>query len=167
VPDRASAHEVATWRTFLTAHTRAVAWIEFELEEHDLVPLEWYDLLVAIQLAPDHRLRMMDVAQSLLLTRSNATRLVDKLETRGLIRRNRLDVDRRGMAAVLTAAGREALRRAWPVYAQGIRRYFISHLSRRERQTVASALGKVAGQPQPSRPPRRRQKLGQRRWSHS
>lgn len=155
---RLSTPQIAVWRTFLTAQARAVARIESDLQQHDLIPLEWYDLLVAIQLAPDHRLRMMDVAKRLLLTRSNSTRLVDRLESAGLIERERLDGDRRGMAAVLTPAGRDAIRRAWPVYAQGIRRYFISRLSTEERRTVAAALVKVAEQPGPVRPPSRRRK---------
>ena len=153
-----STAEVAIWSTFLTAHARAVAQIELDLEEGRLIPLEWYDLLVAIQLAPDHRLRMMNVAERLLLTRSNATRLVDRLESAGLMARERLNGDRRGMAVVLTVAGREALRRAWPVYARGIKRYFLSRLSPGERRTMVSALAKVANQPRPPRPLSRRRR---------
>ena len=156
MPDPLPDAEVATWRTFLTAHARAVALIESDLEAHDLIRLEWYDLLFAIQEAPDHRLRMMDLADRLLLTRSNATRLVDRLEGAGLIKREQLDMDRRGTAAVLTASGREALRRAWPVYASGISHYFLSLLSRDERRVLASSLGKVAKQAGPSRPASRR-----------
>ena len=156
MPDIPSDADVAAWRTFLTAHARAVALIESDLEQKELIRLEWYDLLFAIQEAPDHRLRMMDVADRLLLTRSNATRLVDRLESVGLIKREQLDSDRRGMVAVLTASGREALRRAWPVYASGISHYFLGLLSRDERRAVASALAKVAQQAGPSQPASRR-----------
>ena len=158
MPEQLTAREIATWRTFLTAHATAVARIQVDLEDGDLVPLEWYDVLVAIQQAPDNRLRMMNVAQNLLLTRSNATRLIDRLETVGLIRRGRLDQDRRGTAAILTPSGREALRRAWPVYARGIKRYFLSRLSTGEKQMLASALARVAEQPRPPRPASRRRK---------
>ncbi|MDQ6709612.1 MAG: MarR family transcriptional regulator [Candidatus Dormibacteraeota bacterium] len=143
---------VAAWQTFLKAHAAAVGRIEIDFEDRGLIPLVWYDVLVAIQLAPDHRLRMMELAGALMLTRSNATRLVDRLETVGLIVRERLDGDRRGTVAVLTAAGRQALRRAWPVYARGINEYFLTALSSGELRTLAAALGKVQQQKRPVRP---------------
>lgn len=145
------------WQSFLQAHAAVIGRIEVELEERGLIQLEWYDLLVAIQLAPEHQLRMMDVASALVLTRSNATRLVDRLEAAGLVRRERLDGDRRGMAALLTPAGREALRRAWPTYARGIAGYFLKTLTSDELRTITRAMARVTKNARPVRPsPRRR-----------
>jgi DNA-binding MarR family transcriptional regulator len=131
------------WRTFLQAHAAVISRIESELERAGLVPLVWYDVLVAISSAPDRRLRMSALADGLVLTRSNATRLVDRLERAGLVSREIADEDRRGAFAVLTPAGREALRRAWPVYARGINELFLSRLSDREVELVNTAFGRV------------------------
>ncbi len=141
--DLVSSLALTAWRNFLQAHAAAVGRIEADLEERGLISLEWYDLLVAIQFSPDRQLRMMDLAEMLLLTRSNATRLVDRLEALGLIRRERLDGDGRGTVVVLTAAGRQALRRAWPTYAKGINDYFGSALSAADLRAVASAMETV------------------------
>ena len=131
------------WRTFLQAHAAVISRIESELERAGLVPLVWYDVLVAISSAPDRRLRMSALADGLVLTRSNATRLVDRLEKAGLVGREIADEDRRGAFAVLTPAGREALRRAWPVYARGINELFLSRLSEREVELVNAVFGRV------------------------
>jgi len=131
------------WRTFLQAHAAVISRIESELDRAGLVPLVWYDVLVAISSAPDRRLRMSALADGLVLTRSNATRLVDRLEKAGLVDREIADEDRRGAFAVLTPAGREALRRAWPVYARGINELFLSRLSDREVELVNAAFGRV------------------------
>ena len=150
--------DLRVWRSFLGAHAASVGRIEAELEERRLIPLEWYDVLVAIQLAKDHRLRLMDIAQQLVLTRSNATRLIDRLEAIGLIRRERHEGDRRGTSAVLTAAGRQALRRAWPVYAKGIKQYFLSALKPAEVAVVGTALARVEQRARPLRPILRRRR---------
>jgi len=131
------------WRSFLQAHAAVISNIERDLDEHGLVPLIWYDVLVAIQGAPGHRIRMSALADHLVLTRSGATRLIDKLETAKLVLRETADDDRRGAFATLTRAGRDALRRAWPIYARGINERFLAHLSQREVEMMASAFSRI------------------------
>src|SRR2546430_5827506 len=120
------------WRGFLRAHAAVISAIEHELESQGLVPLIWYDVLVAISSAPGRRIRMSGLADELVLTRSGATRLVDKVEAARLVQREIAREDGRGAVATLTPAGREALRKAWPVYARGINQLFLSHLTVRE-----------------------------------
>ena len=139
VPERG----LDAWRSFLQAHAAVISRIEAELERRGLVPLVWYDVLVAISSAPGRRIRMSALADELVLTRSNATRLVDRLEKATLVGREVADEDRRGAFAVLTPAGREALRRAWPVYARGINELFLSRLSAREVEIIGAAFGRV------------------------
>jgi DNA-binding MarR family transcriptional regulator len=143
VTSRVSDSGLEAWRTFLQAHAAVVSRIESELERHGDVALTWYDVLVAIRSAPRRRLRMSALADALVLTRSNATRLVDKLERAKLVRRETAGEDRRGAEAVLTPAGLEALRRAWPVYARGIQELFLSRLSDSEVDVIVSGLGRV------------------------
>jgi DNA-binding MarR family transcriptional regulator len=139
------------WRAFLRAHAAVVDRIERDLaaEEPDL-PLTWYDVLVALVGAPDRRLRLRELANEVMLSRSGLTRLVDRLETAGLLRREPDPTDRRGAFAVLTEAGYEALRRTWPSYARGIQEHFGRHLSDDEAKVLARALDRVAGPPAPS-----------------
>jgi DNA-binding MarR family transcriptional regulator len=132
------------WRHFLKAHAAAVGAIERDLERSGDVPLEWYDVLIAISDAPGGRLRLKDLGRELVLTRSGATRLADKLEAAGLVERQPAHDDRRGITLRLTDGGRKALRRAWPVYARGIREQFLAKLSPDEVATVRTAMARVA-----------------------
>jgi len=141
--DLVSARALTAWRSFLRAHAAAVSAIEADLNRRGLVQLTWYDLLVAVNSAPEGRLRMSELADKLVLTRSNATRLVDKMEMAQLVERHRAEEDRRGALVVLTSAGRMSLRRAWPVYAAGINRYFAARLKDRELDAMAAALSRI------------------------
>jgi DNA-binding MarR family transcriptional regulator len=140
------------WRAFLRAHAAAVGRIERDLatDEPDL-PLTWYDVLVALVGAPDHRLRLRELANQVLLSRSGLTRLVDRLETAGLLHREPDPSDRRGAFAVLTEAGYEALRRTWPRYARGIQEHFARHLADDEAALLARVLERVAASSDPPR----------------
>ncbi|ARV61606.1 hypothetical protein BZZ01_25965 [Nostocales cyanobacterium HT-58-2] len=120
------------WRAFLTVHMKVIDLIEQELAQAELPSLEWYDVLFALKEAPECKLRLHELAQAVLLSRSNITRLVDRLEAVGLIRRERCSSDRRGAYAVLTEEGLAMQKRMWPVYAQGIAKYFACHLNEEE-----------------------------------
>jgi DNA-binding MarR family transcriptional regulator len=78
-----------------------------------------------------------------LLSKSGLTRLVDRMERSGLVARQPCGEDGRGLLAVLTPAGRDALRRAAPVHLRGVEQHFASHLSEAEARTLRVALGKV------------------------
>jgi DNA-binding MarR family transcriptional regulator len=133
------------WRAFLRAHAAAVGRIERDLAASEPeLPLTWYDVLLALVGAPERRLRLRELAREVLLSRSGLTRLVDRLEAAGLLRREPDPTDRRGAFAVLTDAGYEALRRTWPLYARGIQEHFGQHLADDEAVLLAQALQRVA-----------------------
>lgn len=90
-----SAHN-SLWRLFLTAQVRLLDGIEQELKQAELPSLEWYDVLFALKEAPKHCLRLSELAEAVLLSRSNLTRLVDRLESAGLLKRENCPTDRRG-----------------------------------------------------------------------
>ena len=138
-------HLVA-WRSFLTAHAALINQIERELQEAGVVPLSWYDVLFALYDAPGQRLRMNELASAIVLSRSGLTRLVDRLETEGLLVRERLVSDRRGAFAVLTDKGLEAMRRAWPVYAKGIEEHFARFLSDEEARILTEVFRRMIEQ---------------------
>ncbi|MDP8950776.1 MAG: MarR family transcriptional regulator [Actinomycetota bacterium] len=134
---------IAAWRTFLTAHAAVVDKIERDLDEEGLMPLSWYDVLLALYEAPDRKLRMHELARAILVTRGGLTRLVARIERAGLLRREPDPADGRGSFAVLTDEGLEALRRTWPYYARGIAEHFGHHLSDEEARVLTEALGRV------------------------
>lgn len=133
------------WEAFVFAHAAAVGRIERDLRAAGHIPLTWYDVLAALSEAPDHRLRLSDLADEVVLSRSGLTRLLDRVEAAGLIQRERSADDRRGAYAVMTAAGEAALLAAWPDYSRGIARYFADRLTVEEKRVLAAALGKVRG----------------------
>jgi DNA-binding MarR family transcriptional regulator len=109
------------------------------------MPLAWYDVLLELNGAAGRRLRMQDLGNRVVLSRSRASRVVDELEAVGLVVREPDPDDRRGSFAVLTAKGREALRGAAPAYLAAIAEQFTAHLTAAELHVLVRALGKVVG----------------------
>jgi DNA-binding MarR family transcriptional regulator len=133
----------STWRLFLTTHVKLLNRIEAKLVEADLPSLEWYDVLFTLKEAEGGRMRLSEVADKVLLSRSNLTRLVDRLESAGLLKRERCPTDRRGAFAVLTETGLAMQQRMWIVYAQAINEYFCTHLSPEETQVLHKVFGRM------------------------
>ena len=132
-----TATELGAWRGLLRVHTALVRELDAELyATHDL-PLSSYDVLIYLQAAPDRRLRMAELADSVLLSRSGVTRLVDRLEREGLIERDACTSDGRGLFAVLTDKGEELLAHARPTHLAGVRERFLSQFSEEELKTLA------------------------------
>ncbi len=141
--NRLDKKNLTLWRTFLTAYAAAVGHIDAELSQADLLPLEWYDVLLALEEAEGQKLRMSELAQSVLLSRSGLTRLVDRIEKAGLLRREACATDRRGAYAVLTEAGQAARERTWPAYSEGIAVHFARHFSAEEVTVLTDVLSRV------------------------
>ena len=131
--------EQTAWRTFLRAHATLLRRLESELvREHDL-PLASYDVLVQLSEAPGGGLRMTDLAERVLLSRSGLTRLVDRLVRDGLVERQACPDDARGTVAVLTRAGGDRLRDAWPTHLRGVAEH-LSRLDGAEVETLTVLL---------------------------
>ena len=131
------------WAVLLSTHATLVERIEAALAAAELPPLAWYDVLWALERADGGRLRMRELAQTVVLSRSNLTRLVDRLEAAGLTSRAACADDRRGAFAVITAAGRELRKRMWPPYRAQIETLFADHLTQKEATTLSELLMKV------------------------
>ncbi len=136
------AHNLA-WRKFLTAHLKLLEQIERDLAQANLPPLSWYDVLFALSEASEYKLRLHELAQAVLLSRSNLTRLVDRLEVAGLIRREQCPQDRRGAFAVITDEGLMMRDRMWSVYGQGIENYFAARLDVGEVKFLIKILDRM------------------------
>ena len=133
----------ATWPLLLETYSVLMDILERELEPVGRLPLTWYDVLVQLSKTPEGRMPMKDLAQSLLLSRSGVTRLIDRMESAGLIERVACAYDRRMIFAAVTPRGRAMFRKAAPVHMRGIREHFTRHLTDSEVRSIRSALGKV------------------------
>jgi DNA-binding MarR family transcriptional regulator len=120
--------ELATWRAFLSAHAVLIQRIETDLKAHGLPPLSWYDVLWPLHRAEGQRLRMNELAQEVVLSRTGLVRLVDRVAAAGLLRREPVPHDGRGSYAAITSEGAATLRRMWPVYRRHIREDFLEPL---------------------------------------
>jgi DNA-binding MarR family transcriptional regulator len=129
--------ELGAWRGFLRVHAALVRGLDAELDAAHALPLSSYDVLIYLQAAPGKRLRMADLADSVLLSRSGVTRLVDRLVREGLIVRDTCESDGRGSFAVLTDEGEELLARARPTHLAGVRERFLRHFSEDELRSLA------------------------------
>lgn len=135
--------ELSAWRLFLRSHAHVTRRLEQDLlAEHDL-PLASYDVLVQLSEAPDRSLRMTELAERVLLSRSGLTRLVDRLERDGLVVRQACPSDARGTLAVLTGAGSQRLAEAWPTHLRGVVANVVGRLSAEELETLAGLLGRL------------------------
>jgi DNA-binding MarR family transcriptional regulator len=140
--------EIAVWRSFLRAHASITRTLERELDAEAGLPLAWYDVLVQLATAPGRKLRMAQLADEVLLSRSGLTRLVDRLEKEGLVRRERSEDDARGTFTVLTPAGIHRLREAAPVHLAGVQRHWLEHFDELELRQLGELLGRLgAGGP--------------------
>ena len=134
---------VDAWRGLLVAHSRLVPAVEADLRAAGQVPLSWYDVLLELNAAPDRRLRMSELGQRTVLSRTRVSRVVDELAAAGLAERQPDQADGRSSFAVLTPRGQQALRRAWPVYRQAIHRHLGARLTERQCRELATLLGQV------------------------
>lgn len=144
--------ELVAWRSFLRAHARVTRNLEAELVAEQRLSLAAYDVLVQLVEAADGRLRMTELADAVLLSRSGVTRLIDRLERIGLVMRARTDEDGRGVAAVITERGRDRLRQAARTHLAGVARHFATALGEDEldllgRTCARLGSGAVASSP--------------------
>jgi DNA-binding MarR family transcriptional regulator len=124
--------ELNAWRGLMRVHACVLKMLDAELEAAHGLPLTSFEVLIQLAEARDHRMRMCDLADSVQLSRSGMSRLVDRLERDGLIERCSCTVDARGAFACLTSAGLELLEAARPTHLAGIRERFLTHFSEDE-----------------------------------
>jgi len=131
------------WARFVTAQALLLERVEAAFAAAKLPPLAWYDLLWLLESAEGGRLRMADLARKAVISRSNVTRLADRLEKAGLVARAECPEDGRGTVCELTAKGRAVRARMWPVYRKQIEDLFGRHLGLREADALADTLERI------------------------
>ena len=141
---------LATWRAFLTAHARVTRAIGRDLAAAGLPDLSWYDLLWALYRQPGRSLRVNELADAVVLSRTAMSRFVDRVEKAGYVRREPDPTDRRALQITLTDEGAELLRRMWPIYARGIDEHFTAHLGDLGFPPCPSSASAASGSSTPS-----------------
>jgi DNA-binding MarR family transcriptional regulator len=136
--DKLTPAELAAWRGMLRVHAELIAELDADLVAAHGLPLRSYEVLLYLEDAPGGRLRMTDLSRTVLLSASGVSRLVDRLEEGGLVRRERCGSDRRGFFAVLTQAGRARLREARGTHLDGVRRLFLARLGDGDLERLAA-----------------------------
>lgn len=134
--------EQAAWRAFVSGANRLLERLEVDLKAEGLAHDD-YGVLVALSEADDDRLRMSDLADTVVESRSRLSHHVARMEKRGLVVRTRCPEDRRGAWAELTPAGRAAIERVAPHHVEGVRRWFIDHAEGDELATVQAMFARI------------------------
>lgn len=131
------------WAGLLRSHKLLIEQIQGALVAAQMPPLEWYDVLLELDFAEDGRLRFFDLGERIVLSRSNLTRLIDRMEKEGLLLRENCADDRRGLFAVISDKGRELRKTMWPVYRDAVQASFAAQLTDDEAQQLYALLRKV------------------------
>jgi DNA-binding MarR family transcriptional regulator len=139
---------LAVWRSFLRTHTHILRLLEQDLQSNHKIAIASYDVLVQLAEAPGNRLRMSELADAVLLSRSGLTRLVDRLQRDGLVERRPDPEDARGLFTVLTDQGRAALRSATRVHLTGVSTLFIDRLEPDELAELQRLMNKLDPDPE-------------------
>ncbi len=146
MPARPDNARLEVFRSFLKAHQQVYEALNKSLLEERGMSLPWYDVLLQLSEAPHGRLRLQDLADKVLYSRSGLTRLIDRMESAGLVSREPCTDDKRGTYAVLTPQGKRELRRAAPTHLRGITEHFFSKLSDQDIEMIGRAMGDVLGE---------------------
>jgi DNA-binding MarR family transcriptional regulator len=132
------AEELGAWRGLLRTHSALTKALDAELVRVHGLPLSSYEVLLFLADSPDGQMRMSELADGVLLSRSGLTRLVDRMQREGLLRRERCEDDARGWFAAITPKGRELFIRARKTHLDGVRERFLSHFTREELRSLAA-----------------------------
>ena len=142
MPPAPDPHQRA-WARFFVAQALLLERIETAFAEAELPSLDWYDLLWVLESAEHGRLRMADLAHKAVVSRSNVTRLADRLEKAGLVERANCPVDGRGTVCAITGKGRALRAKMWTVYRKQIDALFGQHLGAREAEELARIFERI------------------------
>jgi DNA-binding MarR family transcriptional regulator len=148
-----SPERLRAWRLFFESALALLDVLDAELKEAVGIPQRWYDVLVHLEESPQG-IPMNELAERILYSKSGFTRVVDRMEEAGLVRRSRVGNDRRTILIVLTDKGTKTLERARRHHRDGIQRHFSQHLTNADIKALTRALEKVSTHARPLRPGR-------------
>jgi DNA-binding MarR family transcriptional regulator len=131
------------WRAIMETHARVTALLEEEMQQEIGLDIPTYDTLLRTYEAGHLGIRMTDLAEIILFSKSGLTTMADRLEKRGLLKRIPDPDDRRAIRITLTEQGVETFRRAAKVHVAGIQRHVADRLTNEEARVIAQALERI------------------------
>ena len=131
--------EQQAWRATVQLSQLLLRQLDRDLIAHGLNGRD-YEIMVELSEAPEHRLRMTDLADATSQSRSRLSHQITRMENRGLVRRDDCEGDKRGTFAVLTKAGFDAIERVAPYHVEQVRRHYIDRLTAQQQEEIRSAF---------------------------
>lgn len=135
--------ETQAWTSLVRAQQIMIDKIERELKAHGLPPLNWYDILWALESSPEGRLRLNDIGNVVLLNKYNVTRLVNRLEEKGLVSKTSCPQDGRGIFACITDKGKETRQKMWYFYRNILNKNFFANYDEAELVNISSLMKRI------------------------
>jgi DNA-binding MarR family transcriptional regulator len=148
-----ASERLRAWRLYFESALALNDVLDAELQRDAGIPVSWYDTLVHLEEAPEG-LRMNELADRILYSKSGLTRVVDKMDEAGLVRRVRPENDRRSIFVLLTDEGRGTLEQARRHHRHGIQEHFSQHLADSDVKALIRAFEKISTHARPLRPGR-------------
>ncbi len=150
-----SPERLRSWRLFFESALAVIDVLDEEMQRDAGISTRWYDVLIHLEESPEG-VPMNELAERILYSKSGFTRVVDRMEEAGLVRRVRPEHDRRTILVVLTDKGAETMEHARRYHRDGIERHFAQHLTDNETKILTRALEKISAHARPLRPGRLR-----------
>jgi DNA-binding MarR family transcriptional regulator len=148
-----SPERLRSWRLFFESALALLDILDTELEQAVGIPMRWYDVLVHLEETPEG-IRMNELAERILYSKSGFTRVIDRMEEAELVQRVRPEHDRRSILIVLTNKGTETMEHARRHHRHGIEQHFSQHLTDADIKALTRALEKISTHARPLRPGR-------------
>jgi DNA-binding MarR family transcriptional regulator len=145
-PETFTSRELAAWRGLLRVHAEVTSELDAQMRAEHGLPLSSYEVLMFLADAPDHKLRMAEIAERVLLSRSGLTRLIDRLVELGCVTRCAVEGDGRGSYAELTAGGLQRLEAARRTHREGVRRSFLDRLNATDQVVLGDIWSRLLGE---------------------
>ena len=141
-PQWLSPAEMKAWRSYIIASRRLLEALDNDLDGHDL-SMPDYEILAQLSDAPDRKMRMSELAEITLLSRSRLSHRMKVMEKAGWVKREACSSDKRGFFAVMTPKGWKAIVAAAPDHVKSVRERFVDHLSKEEQENLSIIFSRI------------------------
>jgi len=134
--------EMKAWRSYIIASRRMLEALDTDLDGHDLSMAD-YEILAQLSDAPERKMRMSELAETALLSRSRLSHRMKVMEKAGWVKREACPSDKRGYFAVMTAKGWKAIVAAAPDHVESVRTRFVDHLNKSDQEVLAQIFSRI------------------------
>ena len=134
--------EMKAWRSYIIASRRLLDALDADLSGHDLSMAD-YEVLAQLSDAPDRRMRMSELAEISMLSKSRLSHRMKVMEKAGWVKREECESDKRGYFAVMTEKGWKAIVKAAPDHVDSVRNRFVDHLTIKDQEELAKIFDRV------------------------